>query len=266
MGKLVAFWSPYTGKAKVTSALCAMAGAMGMQYPELDIAISHTQAESIELEERLDYRFGQEEKRELYDKTGISALALNYMQAVLTSEKVKRCAIPLFMKSLYLFPGAGKKGMQEEVVFQILAKHLVKEFSAVFLDLETGRNETSYRFIDAADATIVILPQHPAYWERFYQEEAECLPEKKLYFIIGDYLESSRYGIPYFVRQRKYGVKDKMLGIIPINTGYRDAMIEGRTLDFFLKNQLSEKKEENYEFIVQTKKAANNIRKKILLS
>ena len=104
MGKLITFWSPYPGQAKVTSTMCAVAGALGMQYPELEIALSHTNYASTELEERLEYRLTREEKKELYEKTGLSSLAINYMQAVLTPEKIRHCAIPLLMRSLYIFP------------------------------------------------------------------------------------------------------------------------------------------------------------------
>ena len=69
MGKLVTFWSPFIGQAKVTSSMCAIVAAFAMQYPELEIALSHTQPESIELEERLDCRIGFTGKRELYEKT-----------------------------------------------------------------------------------------------------------------------------------------------------------------------------------------------------
>jgi len=265
MGKLVTFWSPYVGQAKVTSTLCAVLGALGMQYPELEVAICHTKAEYKELEKRLDYGFCLENKKELYEKAGVSALTLNYMQAVLTSEKIRRCSIPLFMKSLHLFPGAGKKGIQEEVIFRILTEHLVKEFAVVFLDLENGKNDTSYRFMEAADAVIVVLPQHPVYWERFFQEETRLIEENKFYIIIGDYLNNSRYNVNYFRKLKEYRAKEKLIGGIPICAGYRDAMIEGKTLEFFFRNQMAEKKEENYEFIAQTKKAADYIKKSILL-
>ena len=109
MGKLVVFWSPFVGQSKVTSTMCAVAGAIGITYPNLELALTHAQMDSMELEERLDFRSGTSEKKELYEKTGIAALQLNYMQAALTSEKIRSCAIPLLMKSLYLFPGSGRQ-------------------------------------------------------------------------------------------------------------------------------------------------------------
>ena len=178
MGKLITFWSPYPGQAKVTSTMCAVAGALGMQYPELEIALSHTNYASTELEERLEYRLTREEKKELYEKTGLSSLAINYMQAVLTPEKIRHCAIPLLMRSLYLFPGIGRKEISEELLYQLLTEHLTEEFSAVFLDLGSGRKELSLRLMKAAEIAVVVLPQYPPCWEKFFSEEEEYLEGK----------------------------------------------------------------------------------------
>ena len=104
MGKLVVFWSPYAGQAKTTSSLCAIAGSFGLWYPELSIAVSHIKQETNDLERKLDERGEEEGKKELYKKTGITALKLNYRQAMLTSGKMKRSAIPLKMKCICLYP------------------------------------------------------------------------------------------------------------------------------------------------------------------
>ena len=263
MGKLVVFWSPYSGLASVTASMCAVIGALGTQYPEMEIAVSHTKSNATDLEKMLDFRVGVLGKKELYEKSGMAALTLNYMQAVLTPEKIRRCALPLLMKSIYLFPAVGMTGLSEEVSLKIISEHLKKEFPAVFLDLESGRNPISLNYMKAADFVVVVLPQNPAYWEKFSYEIPDELAGKELGFLIGDYLETSGYSINFFGKQKEYRNKGKVIGGIPVNAGYRDAMIEGRTLEFFLKNQFAGKKEENYEFIVQTKKAAEYIKKTV---
>lgn len=266
MGKLITFWSPCIGQAKVTSTMCAIAGALGIQYPEMEIAISHTKPESMELEERLDCRSYRDGKKALYEKSGLQALALNYRQAVLTSEKIRRCAIPLLMKPLYLFPGLGKQNPLDDVVVQLLTDKLVKEFQAVFLDLESGWKEASMYYMEKADRTVIVLPQNPGCWERFFKENAEWLGKKERWIILGGCLEGSKYSPGYFAKKREFKTGGTFLGAIPVNAGYMDAMAEGRTLEFFFRNELSERHEENYEFITQAKKAAECFRKNIFLS
>lgn len=264
MGKLITFWSPYPGQGRVTSTMCAVAGAMGMEYPELDMALSHTKPDSTELEDRLEYRLTGEEQKELHEKSGLSSLSLNFMQAALTSEKIRHCAIPLLMRSLYLFPGAGKKEISDALLFQLITEHLTEDFSAVFLDLGSGRADLSFSLMKAADIVVVMLPQYPPCWERFLREEEAFLGGKEFWIMLGGYLDGTKYGMRYFSRLREG--KGKLIGEIPMNAGYLDAMSEGRTLEFFLKNQWAGKKEENYEFIIQAKKAAECFKKKLFIS
>lgn len=257
MGKLITFWSPWKGQAGVTSAVCAIAGIFGMEYPELELALSHAQTESMELEKRMDGRPGRSGGKELFEKTGVAALKLNYRQAVLTPEKIRRCAIPLLMKSLYLFPGDSRQGIQDSLWYQIMTQKLIQEFSMTLLDLESGCSETSLQLMQAADVAVVVLPQNPECWKEFMEYEAENLKGIKTGLVLGGYLENCRYSPSYFAR--KY--RGRIFGAIPRNAGFLDAMADGRTLDFFMKNKLVEKKEENYEFIVQTKRAAECIKK-----
>ncbi len=258
MGKLITFWSPYRGQAGVTSVVCAIAGAFGLEYPELELALSHTRTDSMELEKRLDGRPGRAGKKELFEKTGVTALKLNFRQAVLTSEKIRRCAIPLLMKSLYLFPGGGRQE-QDELWFQLMTKKLVQEFSMTFLDLECGWSEASLQLMGEADMAVIVLPQRPEYWQQFLEHDVEKLEVKRTGLMLGGYLEHSRYSPGYFLR--KY--PGRILGAVPRNAGFLDAMTEGRTLDFFQKNKSVGKKEENYEFIVQTKRTAECLKKAV---
>ena len=265
MGKLVTFWSPYIGRAKVTSTLCAVAGGFGILYPDISIAISHSVPGSMELEEKLDFRSDRKGSRAFYEKFGISALAVNYMQSVLTSEKIRRCGIPLFMKSLTLYPNVKEKVM-DELFFYLLSEGLVKEYDVLFLDLDSGDKKDSRRLMEAADLIVVVLPQAPAYWNDFWDKEAEWLEGKKYTIILGGYLEKSRNSLGYYTRKKKGRGDFIFAGTIPMNAGYLDAMAEGKALHFFMENQLALKKEDNYEFIHQAKKTAENIKKSIFVS
>lgn len=265
MGKLITFWSPYQGKAKVTSSMCAVAGMLGILYPECEIAISHTSHGSVCLEEKLDSGIQAENKKSLYERMGITALTLNGMQAALTPEKIKRCAVPLFVKSLYLYPAAGAD-YSKDVVFSILTECIRQEFAAVFLDLETGWNEVSLRYMRASDFIMIVLPQEPECMEVMWSEKMELLEQIPKACLIGGYLENSRYSLNYFIRKSDGRSKGRFVGAVPMNVAFLDSMIRGKTLEFLLRNLLARKKEENYEFIVQTKKAAEYIKRTVIVS
>lgn len=265
MGKLVTFWSPYIGRAKVTSTLCAVVGSFGMLYPEISVAISHSVPGSMELEEKLDFRSELIGNREFYGKFGISALEINYMQAVLTSEKIRRCGISLFMESLTLYPNVKEK-MLDELSFHLLSECLVKEYDILFLDLESGDKRNSRKLMEVADLIIVVLPQAPVYWNHFFEKEEEWLIGKNYSVILGGYLGKSRNSLGYYTRKKQSRGKNILAGMVPMNAGYLDAMSEGKALHFFLENQLVLKKEENYEFIHQAKKTAENIKKRLFFS
>ncbi len=264
MGKLVAFWSPYTGRAKVTSSLCAIAGMFGAEYPEYSIAISHTGSEGLNLGNKIDCRYACNIKEEVYSKSGIASLIINCRQAVLTADRVRRSAIPLIMKSLYFYPNV-MENYNNQVTGYILTELIPNEFDAVLLDVQSGFNACSKKYLKEADFVVVVLPQEPEIWKDYLLHEAEYLSEKKHFILLGGYLTNSRFSKTYYMRRNGEKLLGELMGGIPFNTGFFDAMAEGRALDFIYKNQRVRKKEENYEFIFQTKKIVDFLRKRILV-
>lgn len=263
MGKLVTFWSPYIGKAKVTSSMCAIMGMFGILYPGISVAISHTNQNSLELETKLEPSTEGGKNRELYSKSGITALKLHCRQAKLTSEKIRRNAIPLRMKSLYLYPNSEQNS--DKLGFQLLTETLKDEFDLVALDLENGEKEYSRSVLECSDLIVVVLPQNPCYWTAFWKEEERYLEGRNYLILLGGFLQTSRCSTHFFIKQIERCTKNRMAGVIPINKDFFDALTTGRVLDFFFRNQYIQKKEENYEFIIQTQRAAKQIRNALFL-
>lgn len=264
MGKLVAFWSPYPGRAGTTSSLCAVAGIFGLHFPQIAVAISHVTQGCHNLEEKLYCGEIPEKNIGFYRKTGIAALKLQCRQSMLSSEKIRKSAIPLSMKSLSLFPYEGREELVEELTVQLLTESIKNEFDLVFLDLQSGESENTLVMLKKADFIVVVLPQDPACRKDFFQKQTAYLKEKKYCIVLGRYLKKSKYGLRFFYNKKE--TTAELAGVIPLNTGFFDAMTEGKVTEFFWKNQRVRRKEENYEFIVQTQKTADYIRKKLLLS
>lgn len=264
MGKQVVFWSPYAGVSKVTASLCAIAGIFGMQYPELDIAISSVASDIVGPEEYLTERRYAEIFKDGYKRQGMESLKFHFRQAQLSSEVIRRNSIQLKMKTLFLYSGifAGK---EDTITFQLLTQTLRQEYDLVFLDLGNREQIQTQGFLDTADLIVVVLPQSQWYWEDFFTFKNQLLTDKQYCVLIGGYMRKSVFSKKYYYIEQSQGPTCKIAGVIPMNTDFMEAMSEGKILDFLFRNQRARKKEDNYEFIVQTKKAAERIREKLFL-
>lgn len=264
MGKLVAFWSPYGGVAKVTSSLCAIAGSFGIQYPEMDVAICSALSDSFGPEEYLIECRSAEFFREVYKRAGIEDLKLHFRQEALSSEIIRRSAVSLKMKSLFLYPDSYAENTLDDIRFQLLTKTLKEEFSLVFLDVGNKDKKQRMRFLESADLIVVVLPQARRYREDFFTNKKILFGKKQFCILQSGYLGKYRTGETWYFREVRQD-SDEMVGYIPMNTDFFYALEQGKTLEYFYRNQFAGKKEDNYEFIIQTKKAAERISKKLFL-
>jgi len=264
MGKLVSFWSPYVGHGKTTSSLCAIVGGFTMLYPELSLAVSYTQKDSVSLLKKLDAHACVWKDKGLLDGFGVDALKMYGRQNLISTDHIRRCGLPLSGKSLFFYPNYSKNGRNDDLTFQVLTKQLKKEFEIVFLDLKSGNKEEALPYMRESDYVVVVLPQEPLYIESFLQEKDISVDNLDYGVVFGGCFSNSQYGCAYY--KKKYGkqLNDIFLGEILLNADYYEAMSVGKTVDFFLRNNTPVKKEENYEFIVQVKKTTERIQKKLL--
>lgn len=262
MGKLVVFWSPWSGRAGVTASICAVAAALSTGENALRTALTHTRECDAELEGRLDTRM--EERREtLYEKAGLSALVLNFKQEELTKETVERCGILLPGSRLSLFPGRSDREWSietEEILFTLFSEKLRNLYDMTLVDASPGSQTFSLRLLEAADVTVVVMPQHPYAWKIFKEKYSMTVERKNVLFLLGNYLEKAEYGERLFLKTVGKGMDRERLAVIPKNEEYLDAMADGRVIEFFLKNERAGRKEKNAAFMEQTEHAAKKLR------
>ena len=270
MGKMVAFWSPVAGQGKVTASMVAIVSSLAQEKTEYEIAVTSVGKEETSLEAYLEEKRKWIKSEELYERSGVSALLLACKQGALTRDRIRRCALPLAVSGVALFPGliskirmihAREAGRLE---FYILTECLKREYDLAFIDLGGGFKETSIQYMKAADLVVVVLPQNPMAWQ-FFLKERGIFEEKKLFILFGGYLKNSRNSIAKF-RRMYTGWEEKGSGAIPLSEGYMDALADGKAMEFFMRNEYAGKKDENYEFIQNTKRAAKRIREAVILS
>jgi len=264
MGKLVVFWSPYAGVAKVTASLCAVACGFGMQYPEAEVAICSVGPGLVRPEEYLLEQRTGEFSGNVYGMAGIENLKLNFRKTMLSPEIIRRSAVSLKMKSLFVYPGNSLDGELDEISVRLLEQTLKQEFDCVFLDLGNGKQSQETHFLELADLIVVVLPQAQRYYRDFLEKKNDFFKNGRYCILFGGYLGKYPSGRKLHALVTGNDVL-KEAGVIPLNTGFFRAMEERNVVDFFYRNQRAGKKEENYEFISQTKKAAKEIRRNLFL-
>ena len=266
MGKLVCFWSPYAGHGKTTSSLCAVLGGFALQYPELNIAVSCTQKEDKSLIKKLDENLAAWSDKGWLDSFGIGALKLYSRQNAISTDNIRHCGLSASNNKLYIYPNFSWRETEDGETFELITKHLPKAFDIAFLDLDSGNTEKVLKYMEAADYVIVVLPQDPLYAGQFLQEDSVSFAGIDFGIVFGGCIPSSQYRSSFY--KKRYGKKtgDRILGEIMWNPDYFEAMSTGRTMDFFFRNNMPVKKEENYEFISQVKKTTERIQKKLIFS
>jgi|GEM_PF-3331081 len=270
MGKMITFWSPVRGMSRTTSTLCAVMISFAMQYPQYEVAFSSVGKEDTSLEDSLGTYGRGTEKEGLYDRSGMVAMLQNCKQNDLTTTRIRRCALPLFLPSLTLFPGLHQKDMlihgreAERLERYIVTECLRKEYDLLCLDLCGGSNEKSLEYMQFADRAIIVLPQNPAIWNLYRKEYGEYLWKQPKGILFGGYAALSKYSMVQYGRNFKEK-EEVMLGSVPWNEGYMDAVADGKAVEFLLRNENVGKRESNYEFMEGAKKAAKKLHDFIFL-
>lgn len=280
MGKTIVFWSPKQGHSGVTACVCAVAAALATGKEARQVAVTHAFLLRHELEERLDCHI-EERRGELYERMGLSALMLWLKKEELKEEIIRHCGILLPGSTLELFPGGGKslsalqEKEREEILLTLLLEKLPMAYDVVLVDLASGGSHFSLDAMIKADMTVIVLPQEPRVWKRFFLDEFWKIKGKHTFFLLGGVLMDAKYGIREFLRAAGNAVEKGRVGIIPRNAEYLEAMEEGRVIEFFLKNECGRRGESNAAFMEQTRWAARRLfeltngagrKKKIFLS
>lgn len=280
MGKTIVFWSPKSGHSGVTACVCAVAAALTTGKEARLAAVAHTSLSKYELEERLDCHI-EERRGELYERMGLAALMLHLKKEELKEEAIRHCGILLSGSTLELFPGGGKslfalqEKEREEILLALLLEKLPMAYDCLLVDLMPGSNQLSMDAIEKAYITVIVLPQDPKLWKKFFSDEFWKLKAKNVFFLLGGALMDAKYGIREFLKVAGNVADRGRVGMIPRNTEYLEAMAEGRVIEFFLKNERGRKGEGNAAFVEQTRRTARSLlgladragrKKKIFLS
>ncbi len=257
---LVTFWSNYHQSA-TTSNAAALSVMIALEY-RLRLLITHNQYERSGLETTfLDRQYVKNELVNSRD-VGIDALSgfVRYNKA--DKDNILTFTTTLINKKLDMLPGTTTTNKElyirdmSDVIENLLAA--VKEtYDLVVIDA-SGENELNEKIIEQSDLIIVNLTQNYNALDHFFENYVKL--SEKCIFLLSRYNKDSRLNKKNIIR--KYNLKDK-LAVIPYNIEFSDAAMEGKIIDFLIRNLRADKDDLNFELMNSLRIAVELILKKL---
>ena len=249
----VLYWAPVHGQTGTTSNLLVTALIAGQYFNKSGlITQTHFNYNNLEaplLEANADnYKF-----RKFFREIGIDALARNFKLEKLSKEWLDYCCTDIENSNIKLLPGTTQTVRESfdyemDIVMLPLLKAIEEYSDHIFVDISSGSNPLSMKLMGEADIVVVNLSQNMNVINLFFENYRDKLPDK-VFYIIGNYDYRSKYNLNNIRKKYHKYIASKNSDVIPYNTGYHDALMDGRVADFISNNLQCKKKDPNYYFI-----------------
>ncbi len=259
----VLFWAPVHGQTGTTSNLLAIALISGIYFRKKGL-ITQTHFNLNNLESPLlEANADNKQYRKFFREIGIDALARNFKVEKLKKEWLDYCCIDIVNTNMTLLPGTTQTIRESfdhemDLVIVPLLNAIELYNQNVFIDVCSGCNALSMKLLQEADIVVVNLSQNMNMLQLFFDRYKDVLPDN-IFYLIGNYDYRSKYNLTNLRRRYPKYINSNNSGVIPYNTGYRDAQIDGKAVDFIRKNLLSKKMDPNYYFIQRAIRSTEKI-------
>ncbi len=247
------YWAPVHGQTGTTSNLLATALIAG-QYFNKNGLLTQTHFNYNNLEAPLlEANADNNKYRKFFREIGIDALARNFKVEKLTKEWLDYCCTEIANTNMKLLPGTTQTVRESfdyemDIVMLPLLKAIEAYCDNIFIDISSGSNPLSIKLMGEADIIIVNLSQNMNVINLFFENYKDKLPDK-IFYIIGNYDYRSKYNLNNIRKKYHKYINSKNSDVIPYNTGYHDAQMDGRVADFIRNNLQCKKNNPNYYFI-----------------
>lgn len=258
----IVFWSPVHGQAGMTSNFLMITLLAGMMFKK-NCLITQTHFNFNNLEAPL-IESNTKDTSDYFLDVGIDALIRNFKAQKLEQEIVENCCISLSGTNISLLPGTTKTNRESfEYEIGMIAPRLIKAietyYDVIFIDASPAFNALSSKLMEEADLVVINLSQNLGIADVFFSTYMKNI-NAKLFYLFGTYDSNSKYNIAN-IRRKYKTINSANSGAIPYNTGYKDAQIESKVIDFIKKNMNCSKDNESAYFMMKSISAAEKILK-----
>lgn len=256
---LIAFYSNIRGNAGTTSNLCCLATYLAVRMKQkILLWENHTNwnmiGDNVTPRTKLSLLY---KSIDTYHINGSKELfcRLQQREKLDLTCQVNELAKELYSDVLYYLPNRPMESLLlEKDIAQILPQliKLCKESDdLVFMDLQDITKESTRFILEESDLVILNLIQHVNSFDRKVINDMSI---SNVRYLIGNYQPNSKYNIKNICRH--YKIPNMDIAMIPYNTLCREAMSEGKLIDFMSANVECSEEDSNYSFIHAVGQAA----------
>ena len=254
----IAFWSNARGKCSTSSNLACIGVMNSILYKkEAVIFENHINVSGVSnyLEKKDNTNFLRE-RRLYFNNVGMEAL-IKKLYMIGTGKDIGRSyALGYADNYLYYVP---TDGIVNSDVFTYelnnsvadMMDRLEEEFGCVFADASGENNLSTKIILEQADRIVVNLSQDRRIIDDFFEKFSAIA--HKCVFLISNYEPSVQIRDDYLIK--KYKIKRERIGIIPYSFELRDALLQGKLVEYISRNLECKRKDDNFYFINELKKS-----------
>ena len=259
----IVFWSKASGRGATSGNMLAVSIMSSLVYSvkgilvqldycsrSIDDVFSNRKHTNLIMEEYAYYN--QKGIDELIDKCQLKDLDILDM---------KENIIPVMDTNMSYLPTSKRirSGINEKEMVQS-SKAIMNLLNQVgqynFIDCVNGDRQLSKTILRNADVIVVNICQGMNL-EEIIRDKSIM---KKAVFLVGRYDDKSNDNV--FEIRKKYGIDKELIGVIPYNIGFHDAIEEGKVVNYFIKNISAKRNNTNFSFINSVFRSANIVLRK----
>lgn len=254
----VAFWGNIKGKNSVTSNLASISVMGALLYKMKSVILeNHFNVNNLE---QIFLNFPEnslvKEENYYYNHIGMDYLLKHISSDIGIGTLIEKASLSFLNKSIYYIPQSHLVNPEileyelNKVIIDLI--HMLDDFSDItFMDTGYSNALSSKYILNEADLVVINLSQDKQILTHFFENHSSI--REKAVYLIGSYNENSKYNLINI--SRKYHINKELIGVIPYNIEFKDALSEGTVIEFISRNYECKKTDNNYYFINELKRA-----------
>lgn len=252
----IAFWSNSPGKSGVTGNLTCISIVSAMyQESQMVLFENHVNINNLGSTFLNQNSYDRLQEKSLYFVENGLGRVLSYCDRkdLVNAGMIYRTCFSVFNQRVFYLPTGG---MNPDLLEYRLKNHagevmnLLEQFyNTVCIDLSSSSLESSREILKEADMIVVNLSQNHQQLSHFFRNYSKI--REKAFYVIGNYDAQSVITKGDIVK--RYGLPGAMVGTIPYNRRFADALTKGRVIPFLLRQYSCGEENVNYEFMSAVK-------------